>query len=204
MALKVFEQTAQVREMSRNWPIAAALLGGTRAMRDAGETFLPKWPGEDAAAYEVRRTTATLFPAFARTLGVMAGKPFAKALTYGDDVPASIREWCDDVDLVVRNLHTLPSELLEEVLGYGIAGVLVEYPRVGVLRTKAEERAVGARPYMIKITHDQILGWRTKKINGVTALAQLRLAETSEVDDGPYGSKTVNRVRVLTPGAWEL
>src|SRR5690606_715102 len=125
------ERSAHVEEMAKNWPIVSALLGGTRAMRGAGETFLPKWPGEDAAAYEVRRTTATLFPAFARTLGVMAGKPFAKALTYGDDVPASIREWCDDVDLEGRNLHTFASEMLEEVLGYGIAGVLVEYPRVG-------------------------------------------------------------------------
>lgn len=204
MALKVHEQSEQVEVMAKNWPIVAALLGGTRAMRDAGETFLPKWPGEDADSYEVRRTTATLFPAFARTLGVMAGKPFAKALTYGEDVPANIKEWCDDVDLEGRNLHTFASEMLEEVLGFGLAGVLVEYPRVGELRTKAEERAIGARPYMVKITHDQILGWRTEKINGVAMLTQLRLAETAEVEDGRYGTKTVNRVRVLMPGAWEL
>src|SRR5690606_2427854 len=164
MALKVYEQSAQVQAMAKNWPIVAALLGGTRAMRDAREAFLPKWPNEDDESYQARLSTATLFPAFARTLGVMAGKPFSKALTYGEDVPEQIKEWCDDVDLEGRNLHTFASEMLEEALGYGLAGVLVEYPRVGELRTRAEERAIGARPYMVKITHDQILGWRTAKV----------------------------------------
>lgn len=204
MALKVNEQSPQVVAMSRNWPIAAALLGGTQAMRDAGEKFLPKWPNEDHESYQTRLSTATLFPAFSRTLGVMAGKPFAKQLTFGEDVPKKIVEWCDDCDLEGRNLHTFGAEMLAEVLGFGLAGVLVDYPRVGQIRTLAEERQIGARPYLVKITHDQILGWKTAKVNGVTKLVQLRLAETAEVEDGPYGATTVKRVRVLTPGAWEL
>lgn len=204
MALKVHEQSAQVKVMTENWPIATALLGGTKAMRAAGQKFLPKWPNEDDESYQARLNTATLFPAFSRTLGVMAGKPFAKALTYSDDVPEQVKQWCDDADLEGRNLHTFASEMLAEVLAFGIAGVLVDYPRVGPVRTLAEERQIGARPYLVKITHDQILGWKTQKVAGVTKLSQLRLAETAELDDGQYGVTTVNRVRVLTPGAWEL
>lgn len=204
MALKVNEQSPKVVAMSRNWPIAAALLGGTQAMRDAGETYLPKWPNEEADSYKTRKETATLFPAFGRTLGVMAGKPFAKALTLGDDVPVQIVEWMQDCDLEGRNLHTFASEMMEEVLGYGLAGVLVDYPRVGPIRTVAEERKIGARPYLVKIEHNQIIGWKAKSVNGVMKLTQLRLAETVEEDDGEYGVKAVERVRVLTPGAWEL
>lgn len=204
MALKVHEQSPQVKAMAENWPIAAALLGGTKAMRAAGQKFLPKWPNEDEESYQARLNTATLFPAFSRTLGVMAGKPFAKALTFSDDVPEQIKQWCDDADLEGRNLHTFASEMLAEVLGFGVAGVLVDYPRVGPVRTLAEERQIGARPYLVKITHDQILGWKTQKVAGVTKLSQLRLAETAELNDGRYGVTTVNRVRVLTPGAWEL
>src|SRR5690606_1278279 len=146
--------------------------GGTKAMRAAAESFLPKWPNEEAESYKTRLSTATLFPAFARTLGVMAGKPFAKQLTFGEDVPEQIKEWCDDCDLEGRNLHTFSSEMLAEVLGYGLAGVLVDYPRVGPnVKTLAAEKAIGARPYLVKITHDQILGWKTKKVNGVTKLS---------------------------------
>lgn len=204
MALKVNEQSPQVTAMSANWPIVAALIGGTKAMRAAGESYLPKWPNEEADSYKTRKETATLFPAFSRTLGVMAGKPFAKALTLGEDVPPQIAEWMQDCDLEGRNLHTFASEMMEEVLGYGLAGVLVDYPRVGPIRTLAEERQIGARPYLVKVEHNQILGWKAKRVNGVMKLTQLRLAETAEEDDGEYGVKTVERVRVLTPGAWEL
>src|SRR5690606_30191435 len=155
-------------------------------------------------SYQTRLATATLFPALSRTLGVMAGKPFAKQMTFGEDVPKKIVEWCDDCDLEGRNLHTFASEMLAEVLGYGLAGVLVDYPRVGQIRTQAEEKAIGARPYLVKIEHEQILGWKTAKVNGVTTLSQLRIAEAHEVDDGAYGTATVQRVRVLTPGKWEL
>lgn len=204
MALKVNEQSPQVAAMANNWPIAAALLGGTQAMRDASEKFLPKWPNEEAESYKTRLSTATLFPAFSRTLGVMAGKPFAKQLTFGEDVPKQIVAWCDDCDLEGRNLHTFASEMLAEALGFGLAGVLVDYPRVGQIRTLAEERQIGARPYLVKIEHDRILGWKTEKINGVTKLSQLRLSESGEVDDGDYGTKAVRQIRVLWRGAWEL
>lgn len=204
MTLKVNEQTAAVKAMAENWPIAEALLGGTKAMRDASRSFLPMWPNEDDEAYKARLASATLFPAFARTLGVMAGKPFAKQLTFGEDVPAKIRSWCDDCDREGRNLHTFASEMLAEALGYGLGGVLVDFPRAEGLRTRAEEVAAGVRPYMVKIRHDQILGWRVGTVNGAPALTLLRIAESAEVDDGEFGTATVQRVRVLRPGSWQL
>lgn len=204
MALKVQEPSAQVAGYAEDWRLVTDLLGGTRAMRAAGERRLPRWPNESPESHKARLSTATLFPAFARTLGVMAGKPFSKALTYGDDVPTRIREWCDDADLQGTNLHTFAADLLAEALGYGLCGVLVEYPRTDGVRTVADERAVNARPYLVRYNHDQILGWQSARTNGVTRLTQLRLAESAEVQDGEYGTKIVERVRVLRPGSWEI
>ena len=202
--LKVSDPSPQIDALSDDWKLAADLLGGTRAMRAAGKSRLPQWPNESGESYQARLSTATLFPAFGRTLGVMAGKPFSKALTYGDDVPARIREWCDDCDLQGTNLHTFAAGMMEEVLGYGIAGVLVEFPRTDGVRTLADERAVNARPYLVRVDHSQILGWRAKRVKGVLRLTQLRIKEAAEEDDGDYGTKTVERVRVLRPGAWEV
>lgn len=204
MAIKVQNRSAEVEAMAAAWPIADALLGGTAAMRAAGKAFLPKWPGEEKESYDARLGTATLFPAFARTLGVMAGKPFSKQITLGDDVPARIKAWCDDVDLQGNNLHTFAASVMDEVLGYGLAGVLVDHPKVAGARTLADERAIGARPYMVAIKHSQILGWKAERRNGATVLTQLRLAETKEVDDGDFGTKHEPRVRVLTPGGWAV
>lgn len=190
--------------MASQWPIADALLGGTAAMRAAGEAFLPKWPNEERESYDARLKTATLFPAFRRTIGVMAGKPFSKQLTLGDDVPKIIREYCENIDLEGHNLHAFGCNILQEVLGYGLCGVLVDYPRDSNARTLADEKAVGARPYMVFIRHAQILGWQTERINGVLTITQLRLAEIGEEADGPYGVECIKRVRVMEPGKWEL
>ena len=204
MAQKVQDRSAEVEVLAQQWPIAEALLGGTAAMRGAGASFLPKWPNEEHDSYAARCATATLFPAFARTISVMSGKPFSKQLTLGDDVPPTIEEWCDDVDMQGNNLHSFSASVMDEVLAFGLCGVLVDHPTVNGARTLADERAIGARPYMVMIKHGQILGWKTERRSGATVLTQLRLAETKEVPDGEFGTKHEPRVRVLVPGAWAV
>lgn len=203
MPLAVNETTLEVRALAEQWKVLDALMGGTPAMRKASTFLLPKWPAEEDSAYAARLATATLFPAYRRTVSVMAGKPFAKALTL-TDADARIETWCEDVDLQGVSLHVFAGEMFEESF-YGLAGILVEYPRVppGGMTVAQAERA-GLRPYMVRIRHDQILGWRTGMTQGRLALTQLRLREDGEVDDGEYGTKAVERVRVLMPGAWEL
>ena len=205
MPIRVQDQSTEVAAMAQSWPIAEALLGGTAAMRRAGHEFLPRWPNEEQGSYDARICTATLFPAFGRTVGVMAGKPFSKQLTLSDDVPPEIVEHAENIDLEGRNLHTFASDVMTEALAYGLCGVLVDYPETrGMVRTVADQNAIGARPYFVFIKHGQILGWQTERINGVLKLVQLRIAEIGIEQDGPYGAREIRRVRVLMPGAWEL
>ena len=70
--------STQLAHLSRAWHLADCLIGGTAAMRAAGRAYLPQWPAEDDDAYQWRKDTATLFPAYRRTLAVMAGKPFSR------------------------------------------------------------------------------------------------------------------------------
>lgn len=199
-----------VTAMAEDWPLIAALMGGTAGMRKAGKTYLPQWPNEPGDAYKARLETATLFPAFARTVEVLTGKPFAKPLTLGDDVPARIQTWAEDIDLQGRNLHAFADSLCAEALGPGLGGILVDFPQTTDKRgrarypTRAAEQAAGVRPYFVQIRAGDILGWRSKRINGVETLIQLRLLETVIEDDGPFGEKEVEQVRVLYPGRWEV
>lgn len=195
-------ESAAVSEMGCHWPMLRALLGGTHAMRAAGKAYLPKWPNEAEDAYAARLAVATLYPAYSRTVEVMAGKPFAKPLTLGEDVPARIQAWCDDIDLQGRNLHTFASDIMRDVMGYGVSGVLVDYPRADGVRTLADEQAMGARPYFTRYAPGTVLGWRTERRGGATRLTQLRLLESVEVEDGPFAVKCIEQVRVLVPGAW--
>ena len=72
-------------------------------------------------------------------------------------------------------------------LAYGMSHVLVDYPvTAGRVRTLADEKAMGARPYLIHIKANQILGWRSSVQNGGEVLTQLRILENVEEEDGPF------------------
>lgn len=194
----------QVSAMSEEWALVNALLGGTKAMRAAGTTYLPRWPAEDSESYRTRLSTATLFPAYSRTVSVLTGKPFSKPLTIGEDVPSRIAEMLDNVDLQNRNLHTFASEICRDALAYGFCGILVDCPPSEGVRSLAEEREARIRPYLVHVFGQNVLGWRTVTDNGSTRLTQLRLLETVEVDDGPFSVKMIEQVRVLEPGLWAV
>ena len=204
MALQVHERDSKLDAMAVHWPKIEALLGGTSAMRKAKETYLPKQPAESDDDYAYRLSTSTLFPAFERTCGVMAGKPFAKELTI-NEVPAAVEAYVDDVDGEGRSLHAFASDIFDvSAIKFGFGGILVDYTKTeGQARTQADEKAMGARPYMVHIKHDQILGYKTQRAGDKVVFTQLRIKETKEEDDG-YGTKVVNCVRVLEPGKWEL
>lgn len=208
MATAVNERSADVTRLALEWPQLEALMGGTPAMRTAGAKFMPKFPGEELDAHTARVKTATLFPAFRRTVAVMSGKPFAKLLTHSEDTPPQIVEWSADIDREGVNLHTFAAEMMAEALAYGICGILVEAPKpietANPVVTRQDEINSGIRPYFVRVRHDQILGWRLSRQNGKAVLTQLRIKETASVADGAYGEAVVDRVRVLTPGGWEL
>lgn len=202
MPLQVHDQSPEARLNATHWPMLHALAAGTAAMRKAGMLYLPEETRESKEDWELRLRTATLFPAFARTISVMTGKPFSKQLTLSEDASEVMRQWLDDCDLQDNNLHSFAADLLAEALTYGLAGVLVEYPKTQTEKpnTLADAQENGQRPYLVRIAHDDILGWKSERINGVLTLTQLRLRFSTESDDGEYGTVKRQQVRVLMPG----
>lgn len=204
MGNEVRKSSAAVADMAERWDLIHALMGGTHEMRERGKAYLPQWPAEDVKAYQTRLATAVLFPALARTVAVLTGKPFAKAVTVGNDVPPAVAELLHDVDMQGTSLHVFASRLAEDALSYGIAGILVDCPPAEGARSVADERAAGIRPYFVAVRYNAILGWKAANVAGRMVLTQLRLLEHVETDDGEFGTRRIEQVRVLTPGAWQV
>jgi len=205
---KVNDVSSAVSAMQDDWAKVDALLGGTKAMRAAGEKYLPKFPREDDQSYEYRKKTSTLFNGFSRTMENMAAKPFAEAITNTDIDPVA-EEWLDNIDQCGNNLTVFAHQLLMEGMGKGLTHVLVDFPTAvkedGTPRywTKAAEQAAGVRPYAIHIKPTQVLGWRSEKgANGAEVLTMFRFMESIEEPDGDFGTTATPQIRVLTPGAW--
>lgn len=201
--MSVRERSAAVESLGAEWPLVSALLGGTRAMRAAGKAYLPQWPAESDDSYAKRLATATLFPAFARTVDVLGAKPFSRPMTLAD-LPARVEAWCQDVDMQGRDLHAFAGAMFRHVMSHGIGGVLVDYPRVTGVRTQADEMATGARPYFVEVPAVSILGWRSERTAGAEVLTQFRFLEVVAEPDGPFKVAQVEQVRVLYPGRWEV
>jgi hypothetical protein len=184
-----------------------ALLGGTAAMRHAGKTYLPRWPNEEDAFYQNRLSTATLFPAFSRTVEVLSGKPFSRPVTWDEKVvPARIREMFTDIDLQGTNLHSFLADICEEAMAYGLCGILVEHPPADKSLSLAEERQRGLRPYFVKVTANSLLDYDSERVNGQETFTMLRFVETvSERDpENEFSVKAIEQVRVLSPGRWRV
>lgn len=183
--------------MQPGWQLVDDLAGGTTAMRAAGTRYLPKRPLEEQSDYDARLASATLLPAFSETVARMTGRIFAEPLVVGENVPGWIMdEVLPDVDRQGRNLHVFAREWFSEALSYGLSHCLVESPRADGIRTRADQRAAKVRPYAIRIHPRRILGWREHD----GELVQLRVRFQRVEDDGEFGSKTVEQVRVYESG----
>jgi hypothetical protein len=198
-----------VKALQAEWAVTEPLMKGTLAMREASTALLPQWPNEAVEAYGARKKTATLFPAYRRTVSVMAGKPFSKEIVLDKTVPARLVEFAQDIDMQGTNLHAFAAGMLTEAMAHGLCGILVDAPKQPPTTsprgpTVAEQKAQGVRPYFVRVNHSQLLGWKIRAGNGALRLVQLRILESETRDDGAFGEATVQRVRVLEPGKWEI
>ena len=202
----VAEPLPEYTEHQAKLKLINTLMGGTAAMREARETYLPKEPAESATAYNIRLARTTLFNAFKRTIQKLTGEVFSKDVDMGDDVPPQVAEWAtEDIDLQGRNLSRFAQEVFKAGLRDGVTHILADYPQAdGNLVTKADEKAAAIRPYWVHITADRVIGWRVEMVNGTRVLKQVRITETVTVPDGDYATKTVNRIRVLNPDSYEI
>lgn len=180
------------------------LLGGTEAMRKAGDKYLPQYNGESRIGYENRLNGAYLVNVLEDTLGDLSGKPFAEPVALDEAAPPEIVELTTDVDLEGHNLTVFCQQWFREGLAGAEAHVLVDFPKVeprpdGAPRTLSDDRAEGNRPYWVLIRPGNLLGVQTARVGSREVLTQVRIAETVTEALG-FSERTRPRIRVLEPG----
>lgn len=195
--------------MAPRWNVIETLLGGTEAMREAGELYLPKHEAETQDGYDARLQAAVLLNMVEQTLDTLSGKPFTEPVKLNDDVPAAIQEdILPDVDLQGNNLDVFARAWFREGMAKAFAHVLIDFPRPspredGQPRTLADDRAEGLRPYWVLIKPECLLFARAEVINGAEVLQHVRILEHYTEQDG-FAEVTKVRIRVLEPGLVQL
>ena len=192
--------------MVQAWDINDALMGGTLYMRQLGEAYLPRWPKEDKEDYKKRLSVATLLPAYEETIKQNIGRVFAEPIKLAENVPDQLREYAKNFDLEGTRLDVWAQAFFGLAMQYGLSHALVDYPRVDTekVKTKAEEKATGARPYVTMLNPRQVIGWKSKMVDGKVVLTALRIKEVVVEDGDDFGQTKVEQIRYLTPGKVEI
>ena len=186
--------------------LTRCLVDGTEAMRQAGKSYLPKHPAESEDAWKARKDASVLLPAYRDAINLTCGLIFRKAVGAAD-VPMDAQPWLDNVDLMGRSVTQFAEDILRDAFN-GVSYIVADYPNTLALAqgmgrsalTLADERDLGIRPHLVHVLSEQVLGWRVQTVNGHQILTQFRYKECATEPDGAYGSKVVERIRVLEPG----
>lgn len=194
---------AQVEDVK----LVRAVHGGTKAMRKAKKDYLPQGPHELDEEYDARLERNTLYPAFERTVDGLVGMMLRKDPIL--EGPDALIEHADNIDMAGRDFPSFVRDSLVDAMVDGHSWLLVEYPRVDTsqIASRADERAMGLRPYWINLTKSQVINWRYDMVGGKPVLTMLVYHTTRQESDGEFGDQVRDIIRVLIPGGfqeWEL
>jgi hypothetical protein len=193
-------------DMLDAWDLNDALMGGTFYIRQLGEIYMPRWINEDKEDYQRRLAISTLLPAYEETIKQNCGRVFADVVQLSENTPERIVEYSKNIDLVGNRLDVWAQEFFSLGLQYGLVHALVDHPRIDktVVRTRADEIASGARPYVTMLNPKQVIGWKSKPLNGRVVLTELRIREVVVIDGENFGQKKIEQIRYILPGKVEI
>jgi len=196
--------SAAYNAMSPRLERANRLLGGTDAMRGAGQDFLPMHAEETSRGWNDRLHNNVLFNYYEITLDQLAGKPFSEPIALGSDIPSEILPHLEDINLQGDSLDAFSYEWFRDGIRAAVSCILVDFPRPNEeenegVRTRADDLSEGRRPYWVHVPLERILYARTEIINGIETVVHVRIYEEVAVPNG-FTDEFVPQIRVLEPG----
>lgn len=183
------------------WTRCKTVLEGSDAVKAAGETLLPRLPGQSRESYEHYKERAVFFNAAGKTMELYTSMVFSKAPTIkGMDENSPLLA---DADLNGKPFVELLEDNLTEVIGFGRCGLLVDYSgTVPEGMSQAEAERGEARPYMTLYSAFDITNWHCGRHKGKTMLDRIVLKETIEDSDGV--EKPQYRELILLNGVYRV
>lgn len=183
-------------EYSKNltkWQLMRDALAGEVAK----EKYVPKLSDQEAEEYSAYVGRAEFYNATARTQVALTGLLFAKPPKV--ELPEALKTIGENISLDDDTLEALAKNIADECLSVGRCGVLVDLPSVEKSDySKLEAERLNLRAYATLYKAENIINWKTAKINGSNVTSLVVLAETyTEPTNDEFVEKIKTRYRVL-------
>ena len=170
-------------EAAPQWELVRSVCRGG----DDIKNYLPELEEESETRKKKRnkdyQDRAVFYPITGNTRNGMIGMAFKKDPLV--EIVEKLSLLKEDADGAGSSIYQLAQSSLESVLEVGRHGLYVDYNDESKL------------PYIFQYRAEDIINWRTDRINGRTLLTLVVLRETVEKEDG-FGFKDVIQYRVLT------
>ena len=206
------------------------LMGGTEAMRRAGDSYIMRKEKEPDRSYFCRIERTVLRNAFAQTLGYYRGQVFSrqvaldnKSSKLSDDDMQKFRDWSENVDQRGHNLTAWSGNVFTSGLVSGVTFCLVDYPHIetinedgvtlyqasdGTMRPKTAAADVeeGWQPYLVHIPAEQVLDCRAEWRNGRRVITHFRYVEIrqEQSQSNQFVLEDVEYIHAYWLDRWEL
>lgn len=183
-------------EYSKNltkWQLMRDALAGEVAK----EKYVPKLSDQEEDEYSAYVGRAEFYNATARTQVALTGLLFAKPPKV--ELPEALKTIGENISLDDDTLEALAKNIANECLSVGRCGVLVDLPSVEKADySKLEAERLNLRAYATLYKAENIINWKTTKINGSNVTSLVVLAETyAEPTQDEFVDKIKTRYRVL-------
>ena len=183
-------------EYSKNltkWQLMRDALAGEVAK----EKYVPKLSDQEAEEYSAYVGRAEFYNATARTQVALTGLLFAKPPKV--ELPEALKTIGENISLDDDTIEALAKNIANECLSVGRCGVLVDLPSVEKADySKLEAERLNLRAYATLYKAENIINWKTTKINGSNVTSLVVLAETyAEPTQDEFVDNIKTRYRVL-------
>lgn len=200
--MPVNTKSKQFKDLEDDLELVSALWGGTRAMRDVGKTYLPQEPGEENDDYKVRKNRSTLTNIFRKTINTYAGRIFSEPVTI--EGQEGLNDFEENVDLEGRDFHRFSYDLARFTLRDGLRFIVIEAPIADGVKTKADDKTAGIRPYFIDVDVRNVLGLKVDTSGSQTVITQFRMIETVHEGGDEFVHDAIEQIRVIEPNQVRL
>lgn len=172
--------------MVEYWDLTDALIDGANAVRQAGEKYLPKFVDEGKEDYDYRLKTTKFTNVYRDIVEALASKPFEQNVTLvGENQPSQIQDFIVDVDGSGTDLTGFLSSVFYNGINSAIDWIFVDYPKqteTAGIRSVADLKASGIRPFWSRVLGRNILSAQSKIINGQETLTYVKILEPGQPD----------------------
>lgn len=184
----------RVAELESKRHLVRTIMGGTFAMRKAGQTYLPKHPAESDGVYATRMKKTFLDNFVGLAIDKASSKLLSKPIKT-DELPAEIEVILPNIDRQGRALDPFIMDVAKQAFTDGVSYVMADLPKAEGVQTLADEKAMGIRPYAVHILPANVLEIVSEMIAGVETVTRLRVREVvTEPDEWEYS--TAEQIRV--------